>query len=247
MRKIFVALTVLALSGCTTTVRLQPVAGVDQQEIFIDGVPVLVSTKASTVKVRRSDAPYDSRARLAFSISVTNTTTTAFIVGSESVTVQMAGKPVKVFGYDELVKETNDNAKNEALSKAITGTFSANAAASQAGTTHHNAAVYGKNGESANVYGTSYNAGAAQQARNAEDAKTQAEIAAIQRNAEKSLIYYSTRILKKNTLTPGATATGDVLTAPMQLSEKATEGDVDLTVSTGNETHQFKFILRKLK
>lgn len=247
MRWIYIVISLLMLSGCATSVQMKPVAMDGQQEIFVDGAPVLVSTKNSTVKIKRTSQAHDSRLRPKFVISIANNTSSPFVFGTENVSVQCAAKPVKVFSYDELVAETNEKAKNAELSTAISGAFRANAASSNAGLTHHNGSVYSNSGESATYSGNSYNALAAQQARSIEDAKTDAEIAAIRNNATQGLAYYSANILKKNTLTPGSALTGDVLTAPILPPEKETESEVGVTVNAGGELHQFRFLVQKIQ
>jgi len=247
MQLTYVALSLLLLSGCATSVQMKPVAVDGQQEIFVDGAPVLVSTKGSTVKIKRTSQSHDSRLRPKFSISIANNTSSPFTFGTENISVQCANKPIKVYSYDELVTEVNEKTRSAELSTAISGAFRANAAATNAGNTRHNGSVYSNSGGSATYYESSYNAGAAQQARNSEDAKTQVEIADVRNNAAQGLAYYSANILKKNTLNPGGTLTGDVLTVPILPPEKETESEVDVTVNAGGELHQFKFLVQKIQ
>lgn len=247
MRLISICISLLAISGCATSIQMKPVAIDGQQEIFVDGAPVLVSTKSSTVKIKSTSQTHDSRVRPKFVMSIANNTSSPIVFGPENVSVQCAAKPVKVYSYDELVTETNVKSKRAEGTAAMLGVLRANAASSDAGTTQHNGTVHSSSGESASYSGSSYNAAAVQQARNNEDAKTQAEITIIRNNAAQEIANYSANILKKNTLTPGSALTGDVLTAPIFPPEKETESEVDITVNAGGELHKFKFLVQKIK
>ena len=244
---IYAALSLLLLSGCATSVQMKPIAADGQQEIFVDGSPVLVSTKGSTVKIKRTSRVHDSRLRPKFSISIANNTSAPFNFGTENISVQCANKPIKVYSYDELVADVNEKTRSAELSTSISGAFRATSAATNAGNTRYNGSVYSNSGGSATYYGSSYNAGAAQQARNSEDAKTEAELGAIRNSATQELAYYSANILKKNTLNPGSILAGDVLTVPILPSEKEAESEVSVTVNAGGELHQFKFLVRKVQ
>lgn len=97
-----------ALSGCTSTLRVQPVAAPDQQIMYKDGTEAIISKKRSVVAVRPSKNTYTSEQQPTFVVSVLNGTDKPIVFSTEDITASATGAQLKVFSYDELVTEVEN-------------------------------------------------------------------------------------------------------------------------------------------
>lgn len=98
-------LAIIALSGCSSTLKLDPVAYANQQEVYQEGTEMIISSKSSVVAIRPSSNTYDSTLRPSLIVSVFNRTDKQHVFSTENVEVFADGEPIKVYTYDELISE----------------------------------------------------------------------------------------------------------------------------------------------
>lgn len=238
-------LVISVLGGCASTLKLDPVASEDQQEVFQEGTEMIISSKTSVVAIRPSTNTYTSSLRPSLVVSVINRTNEQHVFSTENIEVFVNGESVKIYTYDELVAEIKRQQAWAAVAVALNGAAqSINAA--NAGRTYHsgtyNSSYFGNNAFSGSGYGSysgySYNSAASIQAQATINAQTQASMANIQAQTTNSLNDLSATILKKTTVFPQGTHGGyitlDKLPAPDEVN------NVIAKVTFAGEVHEFK-------
>lgn len=242
----------LALSGCASTLRVQPVAAPDQQTMYKDGTEAIISKKRSVVTVRPSDNTYTSEQRPTFVVSVLNGTDKPIVFSTEDITASAAGSPLKVFSYDELVAEVENQRKWAAVAAALSG-MAQSMSAAQAGNQYtygsYNTSYYGNRGYSGYGYGTysayTYNPAAAAQAQAAANAQMNQNFENINSSANAALSDLGRKILKKETVLPNEWHGGYVKLQQAPIPE--TSNSILLRVLLGDEEHSFEFMQTKVK
>ena len=187
---------------------------------------------------------YTSEERPTIVVSVLNGTEEPFNFSTEDIQVFVDGFEHKVFTYDELVEEVKRKEAWATVAAALSGAAesinAANAGYSyNSGTT--NTYAYDNFGNSTYSYGSysgyTYDATAAQKARDAANAKTQANLQAIQNQADSSLNALSSTMLKKTTVFPQSWHGGYVTIAKISNSEQPHE--IKVVVTAAGEEHEF--------
>jgi hypothetical protein len=243
MKKLFLLmLTIGAMQGCSTTLKLNPVASDEQNEIFQGGTKALISTKKSLVTIRPSANSYQSGQRPSLVVSVTNGTDASYNFSPDNIRASINGQSVKVFTYEELVAEVNSQQAWAILGAAL-GSAAQSFSAANSGYTYNTS--YYSSGYGGNRYtpysSYTYNSAAVQQAQAATNAQNQANMAAIKTQTDKALDRLSSTILRKETVFPQKTVGGYITLDKFPVPDSANE--VTLNVSAGGEMHQFKFML----
>lgn len=232
---------------CALTLKLDPAALDGQDEVYLDGIEVVVSSmRASKVAIAPSVDTYTSQERPTIVVNVWNKTDEPFNFSTEEIQVFCDNKPLKVFTYNELVAETK---RKQAWTGALVAMGGAmeSVNAQNSGYVHHsgtyNTSVYGSNGYSANGYGTysgtTYDPYVAQQAKAAAEARTEADIQAIQTQTESKLNALSSTMLKKTTIMPQTSYGGIVTLDKIPNPEKRHE--IKVLINASGEHHEFLF------
>lgn len=246
---------IAGMQGCATYGKVSGIASEGQKSIFKDGRNTLLSIKQNTVAVAPKDETVTSGQRGDFIIAVNNGTSQDIIFSSADVTaftnINSQLTMLKVFGYDELVAEEKKRQKRAAFAAALQGVSdSMNATNAGYSNTYgtYSGSAFSNNGNSAYSYGsyssTTYNYAAAQAARNAAQARSEARMARIDAEGRENLRNLSSTILKKETIFPGAWHGGIVKVELPKVSEQPQE--VDLVVDIAGEKHKFRFIEEKV-
>jgi hypothetical protein len=247
-----VTLAINILSGCASTLKLDPVASEDQQEVFQEGTEMVISSKSSVVAMRPSTNTYTSTLRPTLVVSVFNHTDEPHVFSTENIEVFVNGDPVKVFTYDELVAEIKQQQASAALVAALNGAAQSMNAAN-AGKTYHsgsyNSSYYGNSGYTGTGYGSysgySYDPAASMQAQAAVNLQTQANMKNIEAQTANSLNNLSATMLKKTTVFPqniyGGYITLDKLPTPDEVNV------VIAKITFAGEVHEFKLEHIKVK
>ncbi len=156
--------------------------------------------------------------------------------------------PLKVYSYQELKKEEDSRATAQAIAIALGGvgrSMQASNAGYQSGYGSFN--TYSPYGGP--VYGTynysGYNYAAAQAARNAAQAQTDAEIANASAQNRANMERLALTIFKDHTLMPGETHGGVVQVQLPPFANSETSMPVILNVNANGEKHNFLFKLKK--
>lgn len=242
----------LALSGCASTLRVQPVAGPDQQTMYIDGTEAIVSKKRSVVAVRPSSNTYTSEQRPTFIVSVFNGTEKPIVFSTEDITASAAGTLLKVFSYDELVAEV-ENQRNRAVVAAALSAMAQSMIAAQAGNQYtygsYNTNYYSSQGYSGYGYGTysayTYNPAAAVQAQAAANTQAIQNLEYINASADAALSDLRRKILKKKTVLPNEWHGGYFKLQQAPIPEIS--NSILLKILFGDEAHSFEFMQTKVK
>lgn len=242
----------LVLSGCASTLRVQPIAAPDQQTMYKDGKEAIISKKRSVVAVRPSDNTYTSEQRPTFVVSVLNGTDKPIVFSTEDITASASGSPLKVFSYDELVAEVENQRKWAAVAAALSG-MAQSMSAAQAGNQYtygsYNTSYYGNRGYSGYGSGTysgyTYNPAAAAQAQAAANAQMNQSFDNINSSANAALSDLSRKILKKETVLQNEWHGGYVKLQQAPIPE--TSNSILLRVLLGDEEHSFEFMQTKVK
>lgn len=245
-KPLLIAAIALLLQGCASTLRISPRVFDGQKKIYQEGVETVISAKKALVAIRPSTEIYSSENRPTIVVSVQNRTDETFEISSEDVKVFVDGVSHKVFTYEALVAEIKRRQAWAAIGAALSGAAESMNAAN-AGYTYnsgtYNASAYDNHGNTAYGYGTfsgySYNAAAAQQAQNAANAQTQANMRAIQDQAEQSLAILGSTMLKKTTVLPQAWHGGYITIG--KIPNIRQQHEIRVVVTAAGEEHEFLF------
>ncbi|MBI4799771.1 MAG: hypothetical protein HY794_13795 [Desulfarculus sp.] len=219
--------------------------------MFKDGTEAIISGKRSIVAVRPSANTYTSRQRPTFIVSVFNRADKPIVFSTEDISASVAGSPLKVFTYDELVAEIEKQRKMAAIAAALAGASQAMNAA-QAGTQYHygsyNTSYYGGSGNYVSGYGTysgyTYNPAAAAQAQAAANAQMTENLSNINASANVALSDLGRTILKKESVLPHAWYGG--LVEVQQTPVPDSSNIIYLKVIFDDEEHNFEFTQTKV-
>lgn len=245
MRALFFTLILCAfIEGCAPTFEMKPQALSGQEEVYQEGIGAIGSAKNALVILRPLTNTYSSEDRPTLVVSVLNRTEQAFDFSTDDIEVFIDGVPHRIFTYEELVAEIEQQELWAAVAVGISGAAqtygAANSAYSYQADTA-NAHAYSYNGSNPNEYGSNsgytYNAAAAQQTQAAANAQTQAGMQAIAIQTEQSLNLLSSTILKKATVFPQAWHGGYVIIA--EIPNSAQPHEIRVIISAAGEPHEF--------
>lgn len=243
IRALVLILTASVALGCAPQ-RIELTAAPGQESMIRDGMPALISRKQHLVMLRPNKRLVAANARPAFTIAVRN-------FGNQPVTLYESGvsaqqplgaktAAIRVYRYDELVKEEQTRQAVAAVGAALGG-FSRAYSASNAGYVNTTGSfnAYGNRGSAYGTYSaTTYDPLRAQLAQNAASAQTASEFAMLQAQGEQNLQALEGSILKDNTVLPGEWYGGVVvLDSPTKPDQGAT--NYTLHIDFAGEQHVF--------
>lgn len=230
----------IACSPPTDLVQLTPASG--QQSIVRDGVPSLISEERHVVMLRPVAHVQGSNARPRFVIAALNrakqpvTITTSDIIASRSVGAKRFA--IRVYRYDELVKEAEDE-KNAKLTLAVLSGVAGAMSAANAGYTQTSGSVYGNNAYYGSYNATTYNPALAQMAADENADRMADNVAGIQASGDAQLSMLQGTILKDHTLMPGEWH-GGVIVLDVPEKDSANRAEYVIDVRIEGETHTFQ-------
>ncbi|MDI4655562.1 hypothetical protein [Xanthobacter autotrophicus] len=223
----------------TEVARFQPKA--QQEAIYRDGQPALVSKKAKTVAmVRPASRGIRAGARPIYVVGIYNATGAPITLRAEDITVEQLidGQPVqplKVYSYEDLVREEQTRQVVAAVLVGVAAGANA-AAASRSGYYTNTSQVYSRYGTATVVTnGYSPTANAVAQA-NASYQNAQMVNSAVERG-QQNLATLEREVLKDNTMMPGEWYGGQVVFDPPQTST-GDQKAYRITISVGGERHE---------
>lgn len=254
--KVVSLMLVIALQGCASHAKLSGVPSAEQKTVFKDGRKALISSKQNTVIVAPETDRVGNGERGEFILLVNKGTAADLDFSTEDVTAYVqshdALTELAVFSYDQLVAEEETRQAWAALAAAMQGLGdamnAANAGYSMTRGTYSgsNYSGYGGNRYGYGTYsGTTYNHAAAQAAQNTAQANSQARFARIEAEGQANLQSLSTRMLRKETVFPGAWHGGIVKVQLPRVAEQSQE--MRLVVFVGKETHAFNFAVERVQ
>lgn len=225
MKLVYTALVVFALiaaPGHAAERIFEPVPGEDQTVEYQDGEVVLIAPTTKAV-LFITYVPRDKKSAF-LKVGIKNIGEESFNISERSFTASTPSGPLAVLTYDDRLREQK---RQETWAAVAAGLAAAgnNMSASNAGyqtnygtyNSRTNAYAYGSGGyasgtayTSGTYSGTTYNAGAAQQARLAADQRNQAIFDRQRANADFERQDLQSRALKANTLSPGEFVLGDI-------------------------------------
>lgn len=223
-RKLMLAAAVCLLAGCTTFMTLEP--GAQAKATYEDGLPTIVSKgEFSTVQVMPAQHEYQKGQRIGVWVNVSNLGPESFAVDSTDVAAADGFGALRVWTYDERMKQI----RREAAWAAVAAGMAAGANSANAAMQQNTATTYGNVGNTSFNSTTYYTDYSAQMRADAENRRNMENLAArIKSDKEAAQL-----ILKKNTVQPGASVTGYLLiNAP-----KGEPGLLDLSISVGPDVH----------
>lgn len=267
MKKLLLATMVgsALLTGCASTGFLEPIEGEKQRVVYEDGKPVLYSRLTNLVAVALPET-IESGDRFRMYVQVGNGSHRTFMFSPDDITVtQAVGTPqqniLHVYTYDELVAEQKRKEMWNQVALALAGAAQSYGAAyaghsysygTFSGTSHGNlygmGSAYGNNYNYNSTYSGMYTSHTydpykAQMAQQQATANTQHQMQVLMENSQAAMYELSKNILKKNTVDPGAICGGLVEIDGPSVQTEPTYMTIE--VETGEETHTFKYRLRK--
>ncbi len=244
IRSVAILSLILGIQGCATYGRISGIPSEGQKSVFKDGRKTLISIKQNTVAVAPDTETVTSGQRGDFVITVNNGTSQDILFSTEDVTasVNTNGQltTLKVFSYDELIAEEKKRIGWNAVGAALQGAADSMNAANAGYSYTYGKSVYGYGSYSS----TTYNYQAAQAARNAAQANSEARFARLEVEGRENLKNLSSTILKKETIFPGAWHGGIVKLELPEVVEQPQE--INLVVNVASEHHEFKFTQEKV-
>lgn len=253
-----------ALVGCANQIRIDPVVLNNQERIYRDGVPAIISSKGLVVMAAPMAVIRNGQDKPKFVVSVANTGQAKFDLDTANFSASVDGKELKVFTHEEVASDIKSKQALAAFAVALGGAMQAASAQSAASTSYNsgnfnsrtqgNFNTYGANSNAygninANTTGTysgwTYNPAAGQAAANAVNAQTNSNMARVQQQGKASLDEASQTMLKLTTVAPGSSHGGQIVLATFDVPEGGTT--LDFKVSVAGEEHLFRFINQRHK
>lgn len=234
------------LGGCQSTA-LELTALDTQRQFFSDGAVAVASPMDHTLALLAAsgeDQPNGERIKLLLQIE--NTGPDAFDIDTANVRVHSDKRSsLKVFTYDDLVKEEKQRAVAAAIIVGIAGGINSYNAA-QASTVRtsgtyqsHTSTSYGSVSTTGNYSGTVHDPLRGQIAMSVANAQTSATLTSISQRTDANLSYLKGTVLKRTTLFPGTRHGGEITFEAPALNQKE-ERTYFITVTAGADTHQFR-------
>lgn len=257
-------LTVSLVGGCATNMSLTPQPSGEQNLVYDQGRPAIVSTKTDTVYLVLPATGFTTDKRPQFVVAVKNNSDRPFNFSEQAISV-IATKTDKdgktddyelpTYSYEYLVKEAKRAAAWESVAVALQGAAdSYNASMSgysyNSGTVNTYSNTYGSgygNSYTTTGYGsysgTTYNSAAAYQNRMAAQEKNQRDMDRVQSRLNAELSSLAGSYLKKQTVQPGMTYGGEV--AVKKPSMPPFNQKLLIKVNVDGEIHEFNVTMDK--
>ena len=253
-----------ALAGCATEVRVDPVVLDNQEQIYRDGVPAIISRKGLVVMAAPVTVVREGKDKPKFIVSVANTSQTKFDLDTANFSASVDGKDLKVYTHQEVASDIKSKQAWAAFAVAMGGAMQA-ASAQRAASTAYNSGNYNTStqgsfnayGSNSNTFGNynsntngtysgwTYNPAAGQAAASAVNVQTNSNIASLQQQGKAALDEASQTMLKMTTVTPGSSHGGQIVLATFDVPE--TGAMLDLKVLVSGEEHLFRFKNQRYK
>jgi hypothetical protein len=243
------SVAVVFLSACATNDRVSLVADKDQQSLTRNGVSALISRKKNLVMLRPVSKTMRSSARPAFVVAIRNMGNAPLelrVAGlrAELVTGKARNLAMRIYSYEQLVAEAEDDRNTRLFLAALGGAASAMSAANAGYTQttgHYSGSSYGAYpGSFSGTYSaTTYDPYRAQAAQQAASAQTAANIDAIQAEGEANLAMLERTVIKDHTLLPGEWFGGSIVLEAPQKTE-AGRAEYLITVALGGDDYTFR-------
>jgi len=243
MRPLLAAITAaIFLGGCSShTIQLTPAS--DQQAIYRDGLPALVSQKKHVVMIRPNVRQVKGNSRPSFTVAVLNADRQPHTLFEKAISAyqfdQGKSVPLRVYSHAELVQEEQTRQTIAAVGVALSAA-GRTMSASNAGYVKSTGSIntYGAYGSTHSTYrSTTYDPLRAQLAQNAANAQTQYDIARMKAQGENNLRLLQGTILKDNPVLPGEWYGGTVVLDPPSGSDNVKS--YELSIQFGGEQHTF--------
>lgn len=209
--------------------------GLQRKPRLRDGQPALVSKKAKTVAVvRPASRGLRPGARPVYVVGVFNATGTAITLKAEDITVEQLidgqpVKPLKVYSYEELVREEQTR---QVVTAVLVGALAGANAAVAANSGYYNSTsrVYTPYG-SATVVTSGYSPTANASYQNAQMINSAVE------RGQQNMAALERDVIKDNTMMPGEWYGGQVVFDPPQMST-GDQKAYRITINVGGERHE---------
>ncbi len=253
MRKFkYFIISIVFLSGCSSTLKIQPIIKVDQESQYDNGIEFIMSSKNNSgAAVGLLSKNRTSTERMTFIVMVKNKLDQPTVFSTENITATMDNRPLIIFSYDELIAEIEKERQAQVAFAAFTGALQA-ASAAQSGYQYHSGSYttnyYNRTGYVGSGYGGytgyTYNPAAVQQVQ--QQAVLNTRISQNITNANANLAAHEAALyaLKKETIFPNELH-GGYIQLQKTLVPKSTNNIV-LKIMLNGEEHVFEFIQSKL-
>lgn len=241
LRMVGLSALALFLSACASTYSLSPQASGSQEVTYDRGMAVLMSRKEhGAVRVAPSATTFGEE-RPSLVVVAFNDSSGGANLGAENVQVFTAsGGSVRVFTYEQLVKEAKNAAAWQAFAVALSGAANAYAA-SQPSTTYTNGSIYGRGGYTGfGATTTTYNPANAALANSINQARTDRSIAQIGATLDATITDLKDNMLRTTTIAPGEAFGGRVVFAKPKF-EKDGARTLRVVVKFNGDEHEFTF------
>ena len=249
--------------GCASQIKVDPVLLGNQERIYRDGVPAVISRKGLVVMAAPVKVIRDGKEQPKFIVSVANTSQSQFDVDTSNFAASVDGLPLKIFTHDEVADSIKSKQAWAAFAVALGGAMQAASAQQQASRSSNSGSYNSNTSGNFNTYGSSnlsgnynantagtytgwtYNPAAGQAAANAVNARTDSQMASLQQQGQAALDEAQKSILKQTTVSPGSSHGGQIVLATFDVPDAGST--LDLKVSVSGEEHLFRFTNQKYK
>ncbi len=224
------------LSGCASTLTVNPVTGTLDPVRYERGVPtVTADLRGSSLQV--TPLGFDSSGQIEFGVAAYNSGPSPADFGGEDVEMfDAAGRPLRTFSAVELERRARNRARVATAVTLVAGGLAAYGAVSSARYTSHG--YVSTPGGVSRFSVRSYDPGTAYAGVALATAGTVATAAAIHGSLDHTLDSINGRMLSRTTIDPGESfggvAVGEKLKGDLPQ-------DVDVRVSWKGESHDFRF------
>lgn len=235
--------------GCATVGLITAEPGKNQKAIFKDGMKSVISLKKNVVIVTPLDEKFSSEQRGDFLISVKNGSKQDFIFSTDNIFAKSAEAgsndeiKLRIFSYEDLVKEEEDRKTWASVSAALQGVSDSIRTQNAGRSNTYGTYTYGTNGYGS-YSSTTYNYAEAEAARRQNEADSNERFARIEAEDQQNIRDLTLTILKKETIFPKAWYRGIVKIELPRLTENT--GKLTITIIADNEKHVFNFTYSKL-
>lgn len=263
MKTISVILLSVFLFGCASQVRVESVLLENQERIYRDGVPAVISKKGLIVMAAPVSILRQGKDKPKFIVSVANTSQSRFDLDTSNFSANVDGVPIKIFTHQEVADDIKSQQAWRAFAVAMGGAMQAASAQRQASSSYNSGTYNSNTNGNFNTYGSSslygnynanttgtysgwtYNPAAGQAAANAVNARTTSQMASLESEGQAALNEAQKTILKQTTVMPGNSHGGQIVLASFDVPESG--ATLDIKVLVAGETHLFRFTNQRYK
>ena len=251
------------IAGCASPIKVAPVLLANQEQIYRDGVPAVISRKGLVVMAAPVAVIREGKEQPKFIVSVANTSQSRFDIDTSNFSASVDGQTIKIFTHDEVVSDIKSKQAWAAFAVAMGGALQAASAQRQASNSYNSGTYNSNTSGNFNTYGSSnlygnynattvgtysgwtYNPAAGQAAANAVNARTDSQLESLQQQGQAALGEASKNMLKQTTVAPGTSHGGQIVLASFDVPESGRT--LELRVSVAGEEHLFKFTNQRYK